>query len=92
MIGAGLDPDTYVPGNAPMRCAGCTGGSKVLWASASTRPRVRADQAKCTPDIAYRSVMATYRAGGHGIVLSPNYASMHLTNLDGVARPLTNWG
>ena len=55
-------------------------------------PRVRADQAKCTPDIAYRSVMATYDAGGHGVVLSPNYASMKLTNLDGVAKALTELG
>jgi hypothetical protein len=45
-----------------------------------------------TKDIAYRSVMATYRAGGHGIVLAPNYASMHLTHLDGVAEALGELG
>ena len=36
--------------------------------------------------------MATYRAGGHGVVLSPNYASMHLTHLDGVAQALDELG
>ena len=51
-------------------------------------PRVNKDQAKCTPDIAYRSILATYKAGGEGVVLSPNYSSMKLTNLDGVAKAL----
>ena len=55
-------------------------------------PRSRPDTAKMTTDIAYRSVMATYRAGGHGVVLAPNYASMHLTHLDGVAQALTELG
>jgi hypothetical protein len=55
-------------------------------------PRVREDQAVCTPDIAYRSVMATYREGGDGVVLSPNYSMMKLTNLDGVAKALTELG
>jgi hypothetical protein len=45
-----------------------------------------------TPDIAYRSIHATYRAGGHGVVLAPNYTSMHLTHLDGVAQALTELG
>lgn len=55
-------------------------------------PRTRADQAKCTPDIVRRSVLATYRAGGHGVVFSPNYASMKLTNLDGAAEALRELG
>ena len=55
-------------------------------------PRVQADQAICTPDIVYRSVLATYRAGGRGVIFAPNYASMKLTNLDGAARALTELG
>jgi hypothetical protein len=51
-------------------------------------PRSSKEQAICTPDIAYRSVLATYNAGGEGVVLSPNYSSMKLTNLDGVAKAL----
>ena len=31
-------------------------------------------------------------AGGHGVVLAPNYASMHLTHLDGVAQALDDLG
>ena len=48
--------------------------------------------AKMTADIAYRSVRATYRAGGHGVVLAPNYTSMHLAHLDGVGQALAELG
>jgi hypothetical protein len=55
-------------------------------------PRTRADQAVCTPEIVYRSVLATYAAGGHGVVFSPNYAGMNLSNLDGAAAALRELG
>jgi hypothetical protein len=92
VIQAGLDPDTYVHGQCADALRGVHGRAKVYMGLGVDAPRVRADQAACTPDIAYRSVMATYRAGGHGVVLAPNYASMKLTNLDGVARALTELG
>ncbi|MFW5654034.1 MAG: hypothetical protein ACOCYW_00105 [Roseicyclus sp.] len=92
VIQAGMDPDTYVFGQCADALAGVHGKARVYMGIGIDAPRVREDQAKCTPDIAYRSVMATYRAGGHGVVLSPNYASMHLTNLDGVARALAELG
>lgn len=92
VIQAGLDPDTYVKDECARTLRGVEGRAKVYMGLGIDAPRVREDQAACTPDIAYRSVMATYRAGGHGVVLSPNYASMKLTNLDGVARALTELG
>ncbi len=92
VIQTGMDPDTYVHGQCADALRGVHGRAKVFMGLGIDAPRVRADQAKCTPDIAYRSVMATYRAGGHGVVLSPNYASMHLTNLDGVAKALRELG
>ncbi len=55
-------------------------------------PRVREEQAKCTPEIVYESVLATYEAGGVGVIFSPNYASMKLANLDGAARALEELG
>jgi hypothetical protein len=88
----GLDPDTYVYGQCAEALRGVHDEAKVFMGLGIDAPRVRADQAQCTPDIAYRSVIATYRAGGHGVVLSPNYASMKLTNLDGVAKALTELG
>ena len=37
-------------------------------------------------------LMATYDAGGAGVIFSPNYASMNLSNLDGAARALRELG
>ena len=91
-IQEGMDPDVYVYGQCADALRGVHDKAKVYMGIGIDAPRVQADQAKCTPDIAYRSVMATYRAGGHGVVLSPNYASMHLANLDGVAQALTELG
>jgi hypothetical protein len=53
---------------------------------------VQADQAVCTPEIVYESVLETYRAGGQGVIFSPNYASMKLSNLDGATRALKELG
>ena len=55
-------------------------------------PRSCTRPGRCTPDIVRRSVLATYRAGGKGVVFSPNYAGMNLTNLDGAARALKELG
>lgn len=92
VIQTGLDPDTYVYGQCADALRGVHGKAKVYMGIGIDAPRVQADQARCTPEIAYRSVLATYRAGGHGVVFSPNYASMHLTNLDGAARALSELG
>lgn len=85
---AGMDPDTYVYGQCADAVRGVKGKIPVYMGIGVDAPRVQADQAVCTPDIVYRSVLATYRAGGKGVIFAPNYASMHLTNLDGAARAL----
>ena len=92
VIQQGMDPDTYVHGQCADALRGVEGRAKVYMGIGVDAPRTRADTAKCTPDIAHRSVLATYRAGGHGIVLSPNYASMNLSTLDGVAAALSELG
>ncbi len=92
VIQAGLDPDTYVYGECANAVRGVGGKADVYMGIGVDAPRVRADQAVCTPDIVYRSVLATYRAGGKGVVFSPNYAGMNLSNLDGAARALEELG
>ena len=84
----GLDPDTYIYTQCKDAVRGVEGKAKVYMGIGIDAPRSSEDQAKCTPEIAYRSVKATYKAGGEGIVLSPNYSSMKLSNLDGVAKAL----
>ncbi len=92
VVQKGMDPDTYVYGQCADAVRGCAGKAKVYMGIGVDAPRERQDQAVCTPDIVYRSVHATYRAGGEGIVYSPNYAGMNLTNLDGGARALEELG
>lgn len=89
---AGMDPDTYVYGQCADAVRGVKGRTPVYMGIGVDAPRVQADQAVCTPDIVYRSVLATYRAGGQGVIFAPNYASMKLTNLDGAARALSELG
>ncbi|MEX2502609.1 MAG: hypothetical protein WD336_09550 [Trueperaceae bacterium] len=92
VVQEGLDPDTYVHGQCADAVRGVNGKAKVYMGIGVDAPRQRADQAVCTPDIVKRSVLATYRAGGEGVVFSPNYASMKLTNLDGAAEALRELG
>ena len=92
LVSTGMDPDTYVHGQCVDALRGVDGKAQVYMGVGVDAPRTRPETAKCTEDIVYRSVMATYRAGGHGVVLSPNYASMHLSHLDGVARALDELG
>ena len=88
LIQRGLDPDTYIYTQCQDAVRGVEGKSKVYMGIGIDAPRSSKEQAVCTPDIAYRSILSTYRAGGEGVVLSPNYSSMKLTNLDGVAKAL----
>jgi hypothetical protein len=92
VVQQGMDPDTYVYGQCADAVRGVEGRVPVYMGLGVDAPRTRADQARCTPDIVYRSVLATYRAGGEGVIFAPNYASMHLTNLDGAARALEELG
>ncbi|UCH27228.1 MAG: hypothetical protein JSV66_06190 [Trueperaceae bacterium] len=92
LVQSGMDPDTYVYGQCQDTVKGVNGKVPVYMGLGVDAPRSRADQARCTPDIVYRSVLATYRAGGQGVIFSPNYASMKLTNLDGAAQALEELG
>ena len=92
VVQAGMDPDTYVYGQCADAIRGVGGRVPVYMGLGVDAPRTRPDMAPCTPDIVYRSVLATYRAGGQGVIFSPNYASMKLSNLDGAAQALEELG
>jgi hypothetical protein len=92
VIQQGMVPETYVGGQCADAVRGVAGKVDVYMGIGIDAPRSRHDQAVCTPEIVHRSVQATFRAGGKGVVYSPNYASMKLTNLDGGARALRDLG
>ena len=62
----GFDPDTYVYGQCKATVDAVKGKVPVYMGIGVDAPRSSPDQARCTPDIVYRSVHATYRAGGQG--------------------------
>ncbi len=88
MVERGFDPDTYVYGQARDTLAAVDGKLGVYMGIGVDAPRTRAEQAICTPDIVKRSVLASYRAGAHGVIFGPAYAGMNLTTLDGGAAAL----
>lgn len=92
VVQAGFDPDTYVYGQARDTLAGVGDRVRVYMGVGVDAPRMRADQAVCTPDIVRRSVLASYRGGAHGVIFGPAYAGMNLTTLDGAAEALRELG
>ena len=92
IIQTGFDPQHLRLWAVPGHREGRAGQGRCLHGDWRRRPTIRADQAVCTPDIVRRSVLATYRAGGQGVVFSPNYAGMNLTTLDGAGQALSELG
>ena len=92
LVANGLGPSSYVGGQCRDTIAALDGDLPAYMGIGVDAPRVSEHQARCTPEIVYESVMATYQAGGAGVIFSPNYASMNLSNLDGAARALGEIG
>ncbi|MBI9044170.1 MAG: hypothetical protein JEZ06_06775 [Anaerolineaceae bacterium] len=92
LIETGLDPDTYVFGQCADAVRGVKGNADVYMGIGVDAPRSSKEMAICTPDIIRRSVLATYNAGGKGVVYSPSYAGMNFSNLDGGAEALKELG
>lgn len=92
VVQEGMAPETYVGGQCADAVRGVAGKADVYMGIGVDAPRSQPDQAVCTPEIVYRSVHATFRAGGKGVLYAPNYASMKLANLDGGARALEELG
>ena len=92
LLGVGMAPASYVGGQCRATIEALDGELPVLMGIGVDAPRASAEQAVCTPEIVYESVHAAYEAGAAGVIYSPNYASMRLTNLDGGARALAERG
>jgi hypothetical protein len=86
LVTTGLDPDSYVYGQCAETVAALEDKIPVYMGIGVDAPRSRTDQAECTPDIVRRSVLATFRAGGKGVIFGPAYSGMNLTTLDGATE------
>ena len=92
VLETGMNPDTYVGGQARDTVAAVEGRVPVYMGIGVDAPRTSAEQAICTPEIVYQSVKAAYREGAQGIVYSPNYAGMNHSSLEGGAQALKELG
>ena len=92
VLETGMNPDTYVGGQARDTVAAVEGRVPVYMGIGVDAPRTSAEMAVCTPEIVYNSVKAAYREGAKGIVYSPNYAGMNHSSLDGGAQALKELG
>jgi hypothetical protein len=92
LLGRGMDPDSYVYGQCDDAVNGVDGKAAVYAGIGVNAPKVDPQQAECTPEIVYKSVLAAERAGATGILYSPAYAAMELANLDGGAKALKELG
>ena len=92
LLSTGLGARSYVGGQCRQTVEALDGKLPVYMGIGVDAPRVSPEQAKCTPEIVRDSVLATYEAGGAGVIFSPNYASMQLRNLDGAASALEQLG
>lgn len=88
LVSTGLDPDSYVFGQCADTVAALEGKVPVYMGIGVDAPRTSTDQAVCTPDIVRRSVLASFRAGGSGVIFGPAYSGMNLTTLDGAVEAL----
>ena len=89
---AGMDPDTYVFGQCADAVRGCKGKAEVYMGIGVDAPRVRATRRSARRTSSIAACMRPTGAGGEGMVYSPNYAGMNLSNLDGGARALEELG
>ena len=92
LFGAGMRPSTYVGGQCRDTIEALGGELPVVMGVGVDAPRSSPEQAVCTPEIVHESVHAAYSNGAAGVIYSPNYASMRLTNLDAGARALAELG
>jgi hypothetical protein len=92
LVSEGMDPDTYVYAQCVDAVEGVDGKAAVYAGVGVNAPKADPQQAECTPDIVYRSVLAAHRAGAKGIIYSPAYAAMDQSNLDGGAEALKELG
>ncbi len=84
----GLSAD-YVYREAKWAAEGLAGTKTLNWPGIDIDIPTESNHSKCTPEGVKAAVLAAFRAGAHGIVLSRKYSEMKLANLSGAGEALT---
>jgi hypothetical protein len=89
--GAGLSYD-YVYRETKRAYEGLAGAKTKLWPGIDIDIPTAANHSKCTPNGTKDAVLAAFRGGAHGVILSRKYSEMTLANLKGAGAALKELG
>jgi hypothetical protein len=81
----GLSAD-YVYRETKRALAGVGGTSTKIWPGIDIDIPTEANHSKCTPQSVKEAVLAAFRAGAPGVLLSRKYSEMRLANLTGAGE------
>lgn len=81
----GLSSD-YVYREAKRARMALDGSKTLLWSGIDIDIPTAANHSKCTPQGTEDAVLAAFRAGSDGVILSRKYSEMKLTNLKGAGN------
>ena len=87
----GLSAD-YVYREAKRAADALAGTKTKLWPGSDIDIPTAADHSKCTPDGTKEAVLAAFRGGAHGVILSRKYSEMMLADLKGAGAALKQLG
>jgi hypothetical protein len=88
---AGLSAD-YVYRETRRARAGLAGAKTQLWPGIDVDIPTAADHSKCTPAGTKAAVLAAFRGGADGVILSRKYSEMKLANLAGAGEAIKELG
>jgi hypothetical protein len=75
------------------RCVeGAKGTKTLIWPGIDIDIPTEAKQSKCTPQGTRDAVLAAFRGGAHGVILSRKYSEMKLANLSGAGEAIKQLG
>ena len=88
LISTSLDTEHYVYTQCKDAVDGVDNKVPVYMGIGIDAPAHNNNQAKCTPKMVYQSVKNSVEAGAQGLIYSPNYSFMKLSNLDASVQAL----
>ena len=83
----GLSPD-YVLSETKRARAGLTGTKTLLWPGIDIDIPTAATSSKSTPEVTKQAVLAAFKGGADGVILSRKYSEMKLANLRGAGEAI----
>jgi hypothetical protein len=86
----GFSP-AYVYRESKRAHEGLSGTKTLLWPGIDIDIPTQQGDSKCTPEGVRDVVLAAFRAGSQGVILSRKYSEMWLTNLKGAGDAVRQW-